>query len=246
MRSLLRIDAHDLTFKDAPGNLHEAVFDIVGMTFGDTSAVADYTGQTYTIQLPEADYQRALRQGLVYNVTVPIKKAGAYQFRMALRDTATGHLGSASQYIEVPDLNNRRLALSGVVLSGSSPVAVQTNVKTDSMNPEASPAVRAFRQGMQLEWGYLIYNAQVDKAQKHQVTTNVRLFRNGQQVFSGGDRPFPTENQKDPQRLVVAGGLILGTDLTPGEYILQVIVTDALAEKKYRTATQWMDFEIVK
>jgi hypothetical protein len=99
---------------------------------------------------------------------------------------------------------------------------------------------------MQLEWGYLIYNAQVDKAQKHQVTTNVRLFRNGQQVFSGEDRPFPTENQKDPQRLVVAGGLILGTDLTPGEYILQVIVTDALAEKKYRTATQWMDFEIVK
>jgi hypothetical protein len=161
---------------------------------------------------------------------------------MALRDTATGHLGSASQYIEVPDLSNRRLALSGVVLSGSSPGAAQSNV----VNPAANPAVRAFRQGMQLEWGYLIYNAQLDKAQKHQLTTNVRLFRNGEQVFAGGDKPFPTENQKDPQRLVVSGGLILGTDLTPGEYVLHVIVTDALADKKYRTVTQWMDFEIVK
>jgi hypothetical protein len=216
------------------------VFAIVAMTFVDTNEVADYTGQTYTIQLPEEDYQRALRQGLVYNVTVPIKKAGAYQFRMALRDTATGHLGSASQYIEVPDLTNGRLALSGVVLSGSLPSAARAK------NPEVSPAVRDFRPGMQLEFGYLIYNAQVDKTQKHQLTTNVQLFRNGQQVFSGGDRPFPTENQKDPQRLVASGGLVLGADLIPGEYVLQVIVTDALADKKYRTVTQWMDFQIVK
>ena len=240
MQSLMHIDARDLTFKDAPGGLHEAVFAVVAMTFADTSEVADYTGQTYTIQLPEEDYQRALRQGLVYNVTVPIKKAGAYQFRMALRDTATGHLGSASQYIEVPDLTNGRLALSGVVLSGSLPSAARAK------NPEVSPAVRDFRPGMQLEFGYLIYNAQVDKAQKHQLTTNVQLFRNGQQVFSGGDRPFPTENQKDPQRLVASGGLVLGADLIPGEYVLQVIVTDALADKKYRTVTQWMDFQIVK
>jgi VWFA-related protein len=246
MQSLLHVDARDLTFKDAPGGLHETVFAIVAMTFADTSAVADYTGQTYTIQLPEEDYQRALRQGLVYNVTVPIKKAGAYQFRMGLRDPATGRLGSASQYIEVPDLNNRRLALSGVVLSGSSTSAAQANDKTNLTNLGGSPAVRDFRQGMQLEWGYLIYNAQLDKNQKHQLTTNVQLFRNGQQVFSGGDKPLATDNQKDPQRLVVSGGLILGTDLTPGEYVLQVIVTDALAEKKYRTATQWMDFEIVK
>ena len=34
--------------------------------------------------------------------------------------------------------------------------------------------------------------------------------------------------------------------MTPGEYVLQIIVTDALAKEKHRTATQWMDFEIVK
>jgi hypothetical protein len=40
--------------------------------------------------------------------------------------------------------------------------------------------------------------------------------------------------------------LRLGTDLEPGEYVLQVIVTDNLAKEKYRVATQWMDFELVK
>jgi hypothetical protein len=34
--------------------------------------------------------------------------------------------------------------------------------------------------------------------------------------------------------------------LQPGEYVLQVVVTDALAPEKRRTATQWIDFEVVK
>ncbi|MEK6286421.1 MAG: hypothetical protein AABO57_11820 [Acidobacteriota bacterium] len=38
----------------------------------------------------------------------------------------------------------------------------------------------------------------------------------------------------------------LGDDLAPGDYILQIIVTDKRAKEKYRWATQWMDFEIVK
>ncbi|HWP53220.1 MAG TPA: VWA domain-containing protein, partial [Pyrinomonadaceae bacterium] len=87
MRSLLHIDMRDLTFKDGPNGTHECVFDVLAMTFGDNGVQVDYTGQTFTLELPDAEYQRAMRQGLVYNITVPIKKPGAYQFRMALRDT---------------------------------------------------------------------------------------------------------------------------------------------------------------
>jgi len=36
------------------------------------------------------------------------------------------------------------------------------------------------------------------------------------------------------------------TTIAPGEYVLQVIVTDRLAKEKYRSATQWIDFEIVE
>jgi hypothetical protein len=48
------------------------------------------------------------------------------------------------------------------------------------------------------------------------------------------------------KRLTAGGALQLGTEMPPGEYILQVIVTDLLAKEKNRTATQWIDFEIVK
>jgi len=41
-------------------------------------------------------------------------------------------------------------------------------------------------------------------------------------------------------------GSLLGADLPPGDYQLQIIVTDPQADKKYQTASQWMDFAIVK
>ena len=48
-------------------------------------------------------------------------------------------------------------------------------------------------------------------------------------------------------RQIVAGGkLQLGKGIEPGEYVLQVIITDRLAKEKYSNATQWIDFEIVK
>jgi len=50
----------------------------------------------------------------------------------------------------------------------------------------------------------------------------------------------------DPKRLITSGGIKLGTDLAPGEYVLQVSVRDMLADEKHRTVTQWMDFEIVR
>jgi hypothetical protein len=46
---------------------------------------------------------------------------------------------------------------------------------------------------------------------------------------------------------LVGGGIIqLGMELAPGDYVLQVIVNDALADKKSQTTSQWMDFSIVK
>lgn len=42
-----------------------------------------------------------------------VKKPGAYQLRVALRDVASGRIGSAWQFVEVPDMSQGRLALSG-------------------------------------------------------------------------------------------------------------------------------------
>ena len=275
MRSMLHIDARDLTFTAEANGMHKCIFDLLAMTFGDNGVPVDESGRTYSLQLPETLYKRALRDGLVYYVTVPIKKPGAYQLRISFRDSSTERIGSASQFIEVPDLKKNRLALSGIVVRGEnrgeqtaaaaaarpSPLPSPTgnepansaNSATpdqeglDQQDPQASPAVRHFSRGMLLDYLCVIYNAHFDKTtNKSQLIAQVRLFRDGQAVFTGKENQLSFTNVIDPKRLVSAGGIQLGTDLAPGDYVLQVVVQDMLADEKHRTVTQWMDFEIIK
>jgi VWFA-related protein len=267
MRSMLHINARDLTFTDEPGGSHKAVFDLLAMTFGDNGQVLDQLGRTHTFSVQEDAYRRLLQNGFDYFLTVPIKKAGAYQLRVALRDTASQRIGSATQFVEVPNLSKNRLTLSGIIVQGAKPGAVRkeslsagdgnlsngagatkdNDTASDIEDPQSGPAVRLFHTGMMLRYGFLIFNAALDKATgKPQLLTQVRLFRNGQEVYAGSQVPYNGANQTDLKRLLAGGALNLGVGTSPGEYILQVVVTDTLAKEKYRTTTQWTDFEIVQ
>ncbi|HVG31989.1 MAG TPA: VWA domain-containing protein [Pyrinomonadaceae bacterium] len=281
IRSLLHIEGRDITFtKDTDGWM-KAVLDVLVITFGDNGTVVDQLTNTYTVRVRGKTYERALQTGFTYTLNLPIKKGGAYQLRAALRDSSSERVGSASQFIEVPEMNLNRLALSGIVISGSDPSAASNTAAgkpstsaaatgtdsalsapppqmpeaqqegTDSSertDPQATPSVRRFKNGMVLQYDYVVFNAKVDKAapRRTQLHTQVRLFRDGQPFYTGNPKPLDTTNQTDLKRLITGGALRLGTDMTPGEYVLQVVVTDMLAEDKYRTATQWIDFDIVK
>lgn len=53
-------------------------------------------------------------------------------------------------------------------------------------------------------------------------------------------------NQPDLARLLTTGVMRLQDDLEPGNYYLQVVITDKAAKHKQPPVTQWVDFEIVK
>jgi len=116
----------------------------------------------------------------------------------------------------------------------------------EQSNPESGPAVRHFSGGTLMEYGFVIYDARTVKpANLPQLTTQVRLFRDGKLVFTGKEIPFDFTGQADLKRLVANAAIQLGTELAPGEYVFQIIVNDMLTTGKYHAATQWMDFEII-
>ena len=250
MRSLLHIDSRDLTFQRDADGFHKTSIDVMAITFGDNGVPIDQIARTYGIKISEQDFDRVMKEGIVYYLTVPIKKAGAYQLRVSLRDSASEQVGSASQFIEAPDIKKKRLALSGILLNGAGTTTAQgaaTGGTGSRMDADAGPALRRFRQGMILNYGFFIYNARLDKSTSlPQLMTQVRMFREGKEVFAGEARRFDSKQQPDLQRLVAGGSITLGRDMPPGEYVLQVTVTDALADKKHQIATQWMDFQVAK
>jgi hypothetical protein len=150
--------------------------------------------------------------------------------------------------VQVPDVNKDRLTTSGLLIKGMplDRYLKGENTAEDS-DPMANTSVRQFRTPSALVYALAIYNAKIDKnTGKPNLTIQARLFRNGELVFTGNAVPFAAREQSDPKRLGGGGGIQLGTDMHPGEYVLQIVVTDLLAKEKYRVATQWMDFEIVK
>lgn len=272
MRSLMHVDASNLKFTEEADGWHKATLEVLGIAFGDNGKLVEENGVTHTLKFRGQTYEYIRRNGLVFNFNIPLKKGGAYQLRVAVRDAASEQVGSASQFIEAPDLKKDRLALSGLIVNGFDPkAAAQANTKaaapphSDSDTPPtansprataddepppdqlAGPAVRRLRRFMHLDFAYLIYNAKLDKATRlPQLTAQTRLFRDGQIVFNGNVNPIGIQQQPDLKRIGVTSRLQLGSNLSPGEYVLQVIVTDQLRNGKRRTATQWIDFEIIK
>ncbi len=254
LSSVLHIDGHDLTFKQVENGDHESEIEVLAYTFGANGEVIDSLSRTHKIRAGGDTYESMIRDGLLYTVNVPIKKAGAYQLRIAVRDTASRRVGSASQFVEVPDLAKGRFALSGIFVSGLDPQkTTQPNAGAgrlmsadDSATAQASPALRRLRPSMEMHYAYYIYNAKLNTAHKPQLTTQIRLFHEGQLAYEGKVVEYDVGPESDMMRLRAGGQIKLSSKAAPGEYVLQVIVTDKLGKQSQNTATQGIDFQIVQ
>ncbi|HVF50856.1 MAG TPA: VWA domain-containing protein [Pyrinomonadaceae bacterium] len=204
VRSLLHIDARGLTFKEAADGTRKAAVEVLAMTFNASGVIVDRVVVTKHLDVRRDAFEGLLQTGLVSVLNVPVKEAGAYQLRVGVRDTASARTGTASQFVEVPDISRERLALSGIVLSGgphrAAPVApanapANLNVggaDADS-DPQSGPSLRRVRQGMTVNYGYQIYNAQRsgqsgEQTAQPQLLTQMRLFRDGRAVYTGAEK----------------------------------------------------------
>jgi VWFA-related protein len=246
MRSFLYVNGRDLKFVEETDGWQKATFDIVAMIFGDNGTIVDEVSRTETIRARAATLREIREKGFVSTLTFPIKKAGGYQMRVVMRDSATSRIGSASQFIEVPDLQKHRLTLSGILLQ-----RFQTDNKAivpEQFQPDDQRdlATRSFRAGMDVRFGYGIYNAELDRTtQSPKLTMQFKIFHDGKEIFVSKEKDVKLIDQTDPQHLLAEGIFTLGKAIRPGDYVLQVIVRDLPTKGNTQVATQWIDFEVI-
>jgi VWFA-related protein len=246
LRSLLYIDAKDLVFRDEPDGGHVATFDLGMILFGENGRVVDQQKREVKVHLNKERYQNALQSGLVYTLETPMKQAGAFQYRVALRDQASSRIGSAGQFIQIPNLANGQMVLSGLVVQKDVPeTAVDAGSQFAREAISAGPAVRQFHQGDTLLFAFLTFNAQQHVASHLPLASQTRIFRDGKLVLSRTPSAIDAA-QGDPRRIPSVGRLQLGAEFTPGQYVLQIVISDPSAKEKRPLASQWIDFEIVK
>ena len=238
VRALLHIDTRALAFTDEEAGRKTASADVLGMAFnGDGTQVA-HLSTGFSVALTSDAADEALRDGLAYTLTLPIRRPGAYQVRFAVRDRNSGRLGSSGEFVSVPDMAGGEFALSGIVLR-SPAEAVPSSGNAEALFLTPAQALRIYPPGNELSYSYELYNA----AGPAQAAAS--LWRGTERVFTTTpDKLVPPAGGEN--RFTVRGRLHMGEALPVGNYVLQISAAAADSRRKGRmkTALQQVTFEV--
>ncbi len=203
-----------------------ATIKLAGVALNDKGKIASSFKNQLNVDAPKT----AGSDSIFYNHHTPLAP-GIYQFRVAARDEKTGRVGSAIQWIVIPDLTKSQLTLSSVLLGGQ--------VLEDKSTPHVQLSVNhTFTRTSQMGYWVFVYNAKRDASGKPQISVQTHVLRDGQAVLSSPQRRVSAGPDLD--RIPFGEELALKT-LAPGKYDLKVTVTDGVAGT---SASQLADFVV--
>ena len=216
----VRVANNALSYEGLEGKQVAAV-DVVGVVVNDRGKPAGTFQTRLKINSAEDD------SATIYNYRVPITP-GLYQVRIATRDTKSGQVGSAQQWIEIPDLSLHRLSLSSLLLG-------LQNVGGTQAGAAGVPQVQfstdhRFARNSHLRFITFIYNAALGLDGKSQpnIWLQARILRAGQVVKS---TPMQRVVFESPDFVRIPFGGEIALDSVPsGQYILEVTVDDQIAK----------------
>jgi hypothetical protein len=172
--------------------------------------------------------------GVHPSLDLQLPGGGRYQIRAAVRDENSSEIGSAYQYVYVPDFNEPRITLSSIDLSSARD---DRNSERTTWNGYALGSPLRFRCGV---FGFRTASATPHAAQ---VEAQVILFRetDPQPLSDTGTMPVPAATLENHY----LAGQLDTTSLPPGDYRMWLIVWDRLAAPKKQMSAQGARFTIV-
>src|SRR5207248_2812438 len=122
--------------------------------------------------------------GVIYNDRTALAP-GIYQVRVAARDEKSGHLGSAMQWIVIPNLATHQLTTSSVLLGGQ---VLENKSTTDATAQVQLSVDHRFARSSHLGYWIFIYNARRDGAGAPSLIVQSQVLRGGQVILSAPQR----------------------------------------------------------
>lgn len=253
LRSFVHIDAKSLTFADAPEGWKTATFNIAAAAFGNNGVAVEQKEAQYTIKAKGATLDAMMQKGFVYVLIMPIKTAGVFQYRVAVRDTTSGKIGSAAQVVEVPDLGKRKMTISSLAVENVS-MSIWQNIAAGKVGTGPGKiqvpstllydtVLRQFKAGTVVRYGFEVYNAKGDGQSMPKLETQATILQNEGVVVEGSLNKVDASAQTDSKRMKVSGAIMLKDSLQPGDYLLRLTVFDRAGKQ---VASQILPFAIVK
>ncbi len=252
LRAVVHIDIRDLDFediKDAKEPKKRAVVDVVCAAYDSEGKPVGSSDKTFTIDATPKQIENTAPRGIDYQLDIAIPKSGPYQLRAAVRDAASERVGSFTSFVQIPDFNGSKLALSSMVLYEQEDPGKATAALQAQVAGAGSGNTRVFAPGSTLGYATFAFNPKLDPAtSKPKLEMEVRLYRGNQKIFASQPMPMqaPADAAKTGGAVPGMGKIRIPSGMAAGEYSVALIVYDrAVPGAKQPFAVQTTDFTLV-
>jgi len=190
---------------------------------------------------------------------LPVKKPGNYYFRTSVRDNVSNKVGSAYQFVDIPDLKKKGLALSNIFMitsledlqwmNSDATKEINEGVFSSVFQAEEvrSPALRTYEHGDKLQMLAILYNVDRKAAGSPEIEIQTVLYKDGKEFRRGAQVPISVEGAENVDGIPILQRFTLGTDMSPGDYLLELTVTDKKnSRSKEGIASQTLGFTVAE
>lgn len=226
-----------LVFGEQPDGKIQAVIDLSAAYFDEKGVVKTSFVERIVTTAPSLEQAKTYRNDITFTYPAHLP-SGLYQVRVAARDDKSGKIGGAHAWIEIPDLTNKKLAMSSLLL-GERTQAPMTNVSSPGVSPVALSASHRFSRESTMRFLIFTYNMLVSSTdQKPDIAVQVQVIRDDQPVITTALRKVTTDGVLDMTRLPYAAEISLN-ELLPGRYLLQITVIDRISKQSTSRQTHF-------
>jgi hypothetical protein len=132
----------------------------------------------------------------------------------------------------LPDLSKGKLAMSSVFLFAANP-------NNEKETPTPLLALRQLSRNQDLRYAAIVYNAKLS-GNKNQLRTRMIISQGGKTLYQEPEQPIDAAGSP-----VTRIGQLALAKVPPGRYVLTLVVTDPLADKKSQVVARSIDFTVV-
>jgi len=227
----VQIDGSRLTYHDSHLSYHELT-DRKAIALEVAISVFDRVGrplhryiEKLAGRVPLDHVEEVKRTGFNYCKRLELKP-GYYQVRVGVLESETGNLGTASSWVEVPDLSKGKLALSSILLT------TMGEAQKPTYDSQELSAIKAYKIGSVLVYYLVVYNAGPNIASD--LTLQSELVLNDKVIYESDPQPASSRMMgKDNKGIEIGGQLKLNLD--PGFYELRLALKDKSNHEFHRT-----------
>jgi VWFA-related protein len=228
----VRFEGNRLQYKQQ-NQRHEFAVEILYVIYDSTGKQVDAQSANVQGNLSPERLTQGQTHGYVFTKQLTLKP-GVHQARVGVRELGTDRMGTAAAWIEVPDLERSKLALSSLILLDPLPAG---KTAADAINAGELKQVKTV-QGIRIYprdefFGYVFrVFRNVNTSIGSDLTLKTELLKDNKPVKQKEWLPLIAEQKNsDDKGNVYVGGKVNLAGLTPGIYELSVSVKDARSKR---------------